>query len=820
LLPSRLRIARLLPLLGLAAADLLPAQSLERILPRGARRGTEATFTFRGRRLDGPEDILFYEPGVTLLGFDGAKPNEVSVRVKIAEDCRLGEHALRLRTRGGLSELRTFYVGALDEAAESEPNGDFVAPQRIPLNVTVSGVVKGEDVDYYAFEAKKGERVTAEVEAMRLGTAVFDPYVAILNAGRFELASSDDATLLGQDAVASAIIPEDGVYVVEVRECAYGGNDDSLYRLHLGTFPRPLAVYPPGGKAGEELEVAFLGDASGEIRKRVALPAGPREGFYLFAEDPGGVAPSANPFRVSAFGNALEAEPNDTRETATPAEPSRALNGILARPGDVDHFRVPLKKGQALDVHVWGRRIRSPIDSVLAILDPEGKTLASNDDAVGPDSYLRFTAPEDKEYTILIADHLGKGGPLNVYRVELAPVEPRVVLGFPRVRQNSQERQTVEVPRGNRCALLVAANRIDSGGDLTLALDGLPAGVSASAEILPGDLGAVPVVFEAAADAPVGGGFFSLAARPADPAASLRSEFLQDVDLIVGGPGQSVYWKYAADRPAIAVIDEAPFRLSIVEPKVPIVQNGNLSLRVVAERREGFKAPIRLEMPFQPPGVSAAGGVQIAEGATEAAIPLTANGRAATRAWKVVASGVAETERGRVWVSSQLAALEVAAPFFTLKLDRAAVEQGKETAILCTVEQKAPFEGAARLELVGLPPKVSALPLEATRETTELTIRVAADAESPPGQHKNIFCRVELMRDGEPIAYGSGSTELRIDPPPPPKKDDPPKPAEAAPEKPPDPKPEPTPPAERPLTRLEKLRLEARDRLEGEKEAK
>ena len=33
--------------------------------------------------------------------------------VKIAADCRLGEHAFRLRTATGLSELRTFWVGAL-----------------------------------------------------------------------------------------------------------------------------------------------------------------------------------------------------------------------------------------------------------------------------------------------------------------------------------------------------------------------------------------------------------------------------------------------------------------------------------------------------------------------------------------------------------------------------------------------------------------------------------------------------------------------------------------------------------------------------------
>src|SRR5262249_58898713 len=110
-------------------------------------------------------------------------------------------------------------------------------PQKIPLNVTVLGVIDSEDVDYFAFEAKKGQRVTVEIEAMRLGTTLFDPYVAILDSKRFELAASDDAPLLGQDAVASVIIPADGTYVVQVRESAYGGNGACHYPLHISPLP-------------------------------------------------------------------------------------------------------------------------------------------------------------------------------------------------------------------------------------------------------------------------------------------------------------------------------------------------------------------------------------------------------------------------------------------------------------------------------------------------------------------------------------------------------------------------------------------------------
>ena len=43
--------------------------------------------------------------------------------------------------------------GALPVIAEKEPNNDFASAQKIPLNITVQGVVDNEDVDYFALFA-------------------------------------------------------------------------------------------------------------------------------------------------------------------------------------------------------------------------------------------------------------------------------------------------------------------------------------------------------------------------------------------------------------------------------------------------------------------------------------------------------------------------------------------------------------------------------------------------------------------------------------------------------------------------------------------
>ncbi len=284
-------------LLGTALTFLLisaaPAAtpSLTAVRPVGGQRGTELDVTFSGARLGDAAEIVFYQPGIAALSIKKVNDNAVTARLKIAPDCALGLHDLRVRTRSGISELRTFSVGALKEVTEVEPNNDFAKPQPIAMNVTVNGVADNEDVDYFVVDAKKGDRISAEVEGHRLGIFEFDPYVAILNAKRFELGASDDAALVLRDGFTSIIAPEDGKYIIQVRESAYSGNGACLYRLHVGNFPRATAVMPAGGKPGETLDVRWIGDAAGETTTKVTLPASISSEFGLVRQDDKGCLP-------------------------------------------------------------------------------------------------------------------------------------------------------------------------------------------------------------------------------------------------------------------------------------------------------------------------------------------------------------------------------------------------------------------------------------------------------------------------------------------------------------------------------------------------
>ena len=86
--------------------------------------------------------------------------------------------------------------------------------------------------------------------------------------------------------------------------------------------------------------------------------------------------------------------------------------------------------------------------------------------------------------------------------------------------------------------------------------------------------------------------------------------------MLVRGDNNREVWSYVGNRMAVAVTEPVPFHVEIVPPKVPLVQNGNMELKVTATRDGGFKGPIALRMLYNPPGVSSPDSVTIPEGQT------------------------------------------------------------------------------------------------------------------------------------------------------------------------------------------------------------
>jgi hypothetical protein len=746
-----------------AMAGFTPVLNL--IEPRGAPRGTEAELQLTGERLDGSQELFQYSPGIEVRSITVVDDKHVTAKIFIQPDAPLGEHNMRLRTTGGVSYLRSFYVGQFPTVNEIEPNNKPEQAQRIELNTTVQGVVTYEDVDYYVCSLKKGQRLSAEVEAMRLGRIMFDASLAIVDSKGFEIASCDDCPLLRNDPFVSILAPEDGDYRILVRESAYEGGVTSEYRLSVGTFPRPKAVFPNGAKPGETVNFRFIGDPAGDFTQAITIPSDATGRFPLFPERDGLFAPSPHWIKVDPLASAEEVEPNNDRDHATklPTVPCAAY-GIIGAPNDEDFYSFHAAKDENLTLKVIARGLRSPLDSVLSILDSSGKSLASNDDQGGPDSVIQWTSPADGDYFAVVTDQLKNGAADFCYRMEIVRREPVITANLPVVeRANSQKWKTFDVPRGNRYAAVVNVTRENIGCDMTFTSGPLPPGVTMIAPAISKSVTNFPVVFEATPDAAVGGSLCEFLVHSSGDGPAVAGALVDTVNHVEVN-NQGVYHAAESGRVPVSVLDEAPFKLEIEAPTVPLVKNGTAGLKVHATRKEGYAEPITLQFLWSPPGIGAPNTITLPGDQSDASYEMNANGDAATGQWPVCVLGEANSPQGPVRASSGLAYIKVAEPYVGMSLDMAATEQGKPTLIVAKIEQRTPFQGDATLELLGLPHGAAAKTLTFNKDATELQIPVEVAADATVGKHATLFCKVVIPENGQGIIHSVGGMgTIRID---------------------------------------------------------
>jgi hypothetical protein len=741
---------------------------LSLITPRGVQRGHEHKLRFTGQRLKGTEEVFLHDPssGITVTGITQVDDKKVDVTINVPAECRLGEQVAQLRTRGGISDYRSFFVGALPDVPETEPNNDLETAGPIEWNVTLSGICTNEDIDYFRLSGKKGQRLSVEVEAIRLG-AMFDAAIVLLNADRFEIATSDDTPLTNQDPWFSVLLPADGDYFVAIREASFRGNNACRYRMHVGDFPRPMAVFPAGGKRGEKLTVQFIDRIANEdgspriIEQEITVPES--KGFRpgIFYSDDQGITPSPLPFQISEFGSLAETEPNNNFNQTVVTDVPIAINGIISKPGDMDYFKFRAKKSQVLEISCYARRIGSGLDPIVNVFGADKKHIVGNDDATLLDSYLRFQAPADGEYFVRVRDHLKTGQPSFVYRLEIVPAKPQLTFKIQRNDRYSQLRQSIAIGQGNRFAVLLDATRKEFGGELKLLADNLPPGITMSAPPMHNNLNTMPVVFEATADAAIKGELIDLRGGHVDDAKNITGQFFNLADFALGEPNKTLYYGCRTEQLPIAVIEPLPFKIEIIQPKVPLLQNGSMKLKVVAHRNEGFDEPIQLNFPFRSPGVGTTNQITIPKGKSEVVYPLNANGKAQIGNWPMYVIGKSNV-RGPAWAASQMAELEIAELFVKFEFERASVGRGESTTIVCKIEQLMPFEGEARVKILGVPPDTTvSSDLAFNAETKELSFDLQATEKSPFGKHKP-FAQVTITKNGEPMVSRAGTMEFHI----------------------------------------------------------
>jgi hypothetical protein len=770
---------------------------LDHVLPRGGTRGTTVEVTLYGRYLGNPKEILFYDKGIKALsitpGPAPAKPGDVmqvKAKFSIAPDAAIGEHVLRLRTADGLSEAVTFWVSKFPTVMEKETkpgeNDTITKAEPVPMNCTVEGQIHpgGDmDKDYYWTRFNAGERISVEVESVRLGTLHFggenDLAVRILDDQGKEIGHNDDSALYVQDPVLSVIAPHTGAYFIEIKQQVFYRPQESRYRVHIGNFSRPLAIFPAGGPAGSTLSAQILGDPTGVRTEEIALPQ--RNGNLSYFS---GNAPTPNTLRISPYPNVLA---GDQTVAALPV----AFNGIIAKPGQSDTFHFTARKGESWKIHVYGRTLGAPIDPKIWITDAKGKNVLNADDTklvdLGLPSargtwYIKdqmdpvavFKPAADGEYILGIEDSRGQGSPTSVYRVEIEPLKDAI---YPHITMNDGyqiPRLTgMIVPRGARWTMDVQlAQGLGNTykGDMKMEAVGLPRGVTMIAPPILKGTNRIPVQFIAAPEAEQQTALVDLRVVPADPKEKLESGSRQGFALVNRGGEQPLHFVWL-DRFAMAVTQPAPFDIELQQPTAALSQNGELELHVKIHRHDGFEGPIEMQTDWLPQSVSKEATVTIPAGKDEGVYHINANSKATAGTYKIAINasttgGDAFSGIGRVRVSSAFVDLKIAEPLMSLDLKRASVEMGKTGELVATVKPNKGFTTVATVELKHLPRGVTVVgpAPKITPQDTSVTFQIKAAPDALAGLYKDIQCEVTVVEDGQSVHQTTGSGILRIDP--------------------------------------------------------
>jgi hypothetical protein len=700
--------------------------------------------------------------------------HEYQATIRVSPDCRIGQHRFRIRDRGGLSTLHTLYVGPLPRLAERSQPTTFEDPQNVALNTTVSGYIsKVGQVDWFRVILKKGQRLNVDVQAVRMAQRLFDAHVTILDARARVLAESDDTGLGLHDPITGMVAKTSGPCMIAIRESGYG-NEGSYkgprgrYLMHVGTFPRALAVIAQGRVSDKSVRMTFLGDPQGTFTRLLPVTNDHnRSVFGMTTVTPmmdGLSSPTPHPIRINNLPTVVETEPNDDWRKLPPSEQTApiAFAGVISKLGDVDTFRFRAEKGDRFRLQVFARRLYSRLDSVLNVYRAhDGTHVAGNDDPqrrhrtsmfaynshhagwFAQDAYTELTANQKGVYAVEVADHLKKGGIDYHYRIEVTRVEPKLTLFVRRDPPywRGTPGQSVSVPRGNRYAVIVENLRKNCPeGSLTVAAKGLPAGVSLEAPGLTATR--VPMLFTASGDAGLTAGLVRFRSIDAQ-GRSLATQFEQSVFYGLNPPNYA-FFGVDSERLAVAVAEDYPVHLDLEPLGAPLVQEGETQLTIRARVGPGLRRKVRLSMLYMPAGVSSELSSPLSEGKQVIKMRLEANRETQPGRWPIAIVSREATQLRGGGVSTQLRTLEVLPAFLDLVLTRSILRRGETVELKAQLEQKVEFTGTAKAELLGLPKGVTATPATLDSTTESIRFLVTAGKTAAVGLHKTLSCRIAI----------------------------------------------------------------------------
>lgn len=537
----------------------LPQTRLLVLFPPGGQAGQSVDVTIAaGADLDEVDRLHFSHPGIKAVqktAEQNGRPVPVANQFTVSIDANVPPGMYEVRAQGlfGVSNPRTFSVGALPELNEQEANDSAEQAATVQIGQLINAQSNAAaDVDFFKFSGRAGQRVIATCYAARIDSRM-KPALSLLDASGNRLAYSREE--LDDDPLVDIALPADGEYFLKVHDFTYRGGNEYFYRLSVHSGPHLDFVLPPAGLPGshgqytlfgrnlpggqpagisidgrplDKLDVPIplpqdpiaLGSAG-----RVSPPAAGIDAVWYTLDAPGG---KSNPLLVhlAAAPIALEQEPNDrpaqVQRITVPAE----FCGQFQSRGDVDLVEFEAKAGEVYYVEAFGERLGNTADPYfvldqvtkseqgvetlrrITVQDDNPTNLAQNIfETPSSDPVFRFQVPADGVFRVGIRDRYfaARGDPRLVYRLSIRREQPDfrlVVVPFQAGQNNVIQPAGIALRKGENVDVRVLAFRRDGyDGTIEVSAEGLPAGVECKgAAIGPGQSSA-DLIFSTTEDA-------------------------------------------------------------------------------------------------------------------------------------------------------------------------------------------------------------------------------------------------------------------------------------------------------------------------------
>ena len=351
---------------GKTVSQPLPAKPkppvLQKLTPNSGVRGETARIIFEGDNLDEASEIVAEAGIMAKIIAVGRTSKQVYADVVLPAEASPGLAKLTLKSPAGNSASLPFFVDRHPAVSESGRSDSPRIGTKVKLPATLVGSIhKAGDADYYRFDVSAGQEIAVQALTAAIGSKL-EPNLELTDENGKVLTESVDG-LLGY------ICPRAGTLSLGIRDREFRGAGDFTYRIGVGDFPIVTGITPLSVERGKESAFDLLGVNLGANRRILfKAPSDAMPGAKIAASIPKTKEPALGTPRI-VVGEFPELPV--VRDGVAIPVPGTAT-GVIHAPGTQQMIGFHAIKGQRLIVEVEARRLGSPLDSVVEIVDGRG----------------------------------------------------------------------------------------------------------------------------------------------------------------------------------------------------------------------------------------------------------------------------------------------------------------------------------------------------------------------------------------------------------------------------------------------------------------